>query len=133
MIARLLLVVLVTLNLSAAAWWLFHRDHGASPPAPTNNVPALQLAAAVQPIQAALPADAICVSLGPFADAAASEQARQAIQSLTLRINARQVVQAGNTVFWLDVAAENGFDPTNAGIATGAPHAERVACPATSG
>lgn len=100
MIVRLLLVVLVMLNLSAAAWWLFHREHALSAMPAASVVPALQLVDASHPPPAAttgqaLPADAVCASFGPFADAATTEQARQALQPQAIRVDARQVAQAG--------------------------------------
>ncbi|MBW8824134.1 MAG: hypothetical protein JF567_07900 [Xanthomonadales bacterium] len=104
MIVRLLLVVLVMLNLSAAAWWLFHRDHALLSPATTTNaVPALKLVdathappAAAEAPAPAIPADAVCASFGPFADAAAAEQAKQQLRPQAMRVDARQVAQAGH-------------------------------------
>lgn len=101
MIARLLLVILVMLNLSAAAWWLFHRDHVAVPTPASTAIPALQLADAGHAPDAVagaapLPSDAVCASFGPFADAASAEQARQQLRATqVLRVDARQVAQAG--------------------------------------
>lgn len=140
MIVRLSLVVLVMLNLSAAAWWLFHRDHAPTVATTTNAIPALKLvdathapSAATDAASPAMPADAICASFGPFADAAATEQARQQLRPRVVRVDARQVTQAGKVVFWLDVVAANGFDPAPAAAAVHAPHGERVSCPAASG
>ncbi|PNS09164.1 SPOR domain-containing protein [Solilutibacter silvestris] len=101
MIARLLLVVLVILNLSAAAWWLFHRDTAMATTVGANAVPALQLADAAHAptattTQAAtIPADAVCASFGPFADATSAEQARQQLRAQAIRVDARQVAQSG--------------------------------------
>jgi len=137
MIARQLLLVLVILNLSAAAWWLFHRDRAAAATTGAAAIPALKLAEAAPAVAAAqtatLPADAVCASFGPFADAMSAEQARQQLRTQAIRIDARQVVQGGQTQFWLDVAAAAGFDPASVRGAVHAARAERVACPATSG
>lgn len=102
MIVRLLLVVLVMLNLSAAAWWLFHRDQASVSPTTTNAIPALKLAdaahapsTATEAASPAIPADAICASFGPFADAATTEQAKQQLKLQAIRVDARQVAQAG--------------------------------------
>ncbi|MBS0199627.1 MAG: hypothetical protein JSR70_04175 [Proteobacteria bacterium] len=102
MIVRLLLVVLVMLNLSAAAWWLFHRDHALVATTSASAVPTLKLVdASSTPPQAteaaspAIPADAVCASFGPFADAASTEQARQQLRPQAIRVDARQVAQAG--------------------------------------
>ena len=102
MIVRLLLVVLVMLNLSAAAWWLFHRDPASASAAAASTIPALKLVdaahappTATEAPSPAIPADAICASFGPFADAATTEQARQQLRTQAIRVDARQVAQAG--------------------------------------
>lgn len=102
MIVRLLLVVLAMLNLSAAAWWLFHRDAAPTAAPTASAIPALQLvdaahapAAAAAPAPVDIPADAVCASFGPFADAASAEQARQQLRAQAIRVEARQVAQAG--------------------------------------
>lgn len=99
MIVRLLLVVLVMLNLSAAVWWLFHRDPALAASATTSTIPALKLAdaahAATEAAPPVIPADAVCASFGPFADAATTEQAKQQLRSQAIRVDARQVAQAG--------------------------------------
>ena len=117
MIVRLLLVVLVMLNLSAAAWWLFHRDPAAMSPAGTGAIPALKLADAahVPPMTSeaatpATPADAVCASFGPFADAATTEEARQQLRPHAIRVEARQVAQAGHG-YDVILPATDGADP----------------------
>lgn len=99
MIVRLLLVVLVMLNLSAAAWWLLHRAPGVSPAANAGAIPALKLVDAARappaPAPVAIPADAVCASFGPFADAATAEQASSQLRPQALRVDARQVAPAG--------------------------------------
>ncbi len=102
MIVRLLLVVLVMLNLGAAAWWLFHRDPAALPATTASAIPALKLAdaehaspMATEAASPSIPVDAVCASFGPFADAATTEQARQKLRPRAIRVDARQVAQAG--------------------------------------
>src|SRR5688500_10067036 len=84
MFARALLVFLLVMNLGVALWWAL-RPAGA--PAVTaaqaDAAPRLQLVSEQRteapppapPVatQAALPADAVCVSLGPFPDAATAQ------------------------------------------------------------
>jgi hypothetical protein len=106
MFARALLVLLVVLNLGVAAWWWLHE-----PVAPAANVgpagvPRLQLpserrnipavTAAPDASVATPPEDAVCTSLGPFADASAASaaQARIAAQVLGSRISERSVGRA---------------------------------------
>jgi hypothetical protein len=106
MLARALFVLLIVLNLGVAAWWLWHEPGGGAAMAgPEGNVPRLELpserasavAADAGVEQAApavpLPADAVCVGLGPFADAATAvaAQTRLASQVLQSRIVERSV------------------------------------------
>ncbi|MBS0214305.1 MAG: hypothetical protein JSR50_00925 [Proteobacteria bacterium] len=102
MIVRLLLVILVMLNLSAAAWWLFHRDPASASAATASTIPALKLvdaahapSVAAEAASPAIPADAVCASFGPFADASTTEQARQQLRTQAIRVDVRQVAQAG--------------------------------------
>ena len=85
MLIRALIVLLVVLNLGAAAWWL---TRPAPEPAPPPDLPAgvarLQLVDEDAPAASATPSPApaaprlpvVCFSLGPFTSEAAATQAR---------------------------------------------------------
>ncbi|CAA9351505.1 MAG: hypothetical protein AVDCRST_MAG71-2799 [uncultured Lysobacter sp.] len=103
MLPRALLVFLLVLNLGVGLWWWL----GASTPASVamaagTQVPELQLASeqpagsaspapAVAPLggTAPLPADAACISLGPFADATAAAAVATRITAIRTRVAAR--------------------------------------------
>ena len=113
MVARMLLVWLLVLNLGVAAWWALHR--APSPPlaaALDASVPTLQLvgapdarvAATTTPLNEASPAAVapaetvptspsaapVCASFGPYADAAAAEQARGLLQASGASVSVRR-------------------------------------------
>jgi hypothetical protein len=96
MLARALFVLLVILNLGVAAWWWLHEPVvAAAVDARSAEVPRLQLpserrsavADAVLPDApvATLPAEAVCTSLGPFADAATANAAQGRLPAQVLR------------------------------------------------
>lgn len=100
MLIRALIVLLVVLNLGAAAWWL---TRPAPEPVPPPDLPAgvarLQLvdedaqaaSSAPSPVPAAVPRlPAVCFSLGPFTSEAAATQARDALGTDLLRVQLRE-------------------------------------------
>lgn len=105
MFARALLVLLVVLNLGVAAWWWLHEPAAATTAdglpddVPRLQLPSEQRSAAViagpaaQGAAAAMPADAVCASLGPYQDAAAAAaaQSRLADRVLRSRISERSI------------------------------------------
>ncbi|UNK41969.1 SPOR domain-containing protein [Luteimonas sp. S4-F44] len=116
MLLRAIALLLVILNLGVAAWWALRDTPAESPPLPAETAPTLTLL----PPQAAPPApmplaeafeseetaaldgdsdgDAVveprCVALGPFADAAARDAARQRLAGDGVRVSAREVAVA---------------------------------------
>lgn len=98
MLIRALIVLLVVLNLGAAAWWLTRPAPVPEPePALPAGVARLQLAdesapAATSATSAvAAPAIASCFSLGPYTSQAAAEQARAATAGQLLQVRLREV------------------------------------------
>lgn len=129
MTMRTLLVLLVILNLGAAAWWLLHTDSATATPADApSGIARLSLVSEhpdlrPDPVPAADPAPAdagprptaaadipppppppsndTCLRLGPFADAAAAGQAQATLRPGTLRIAIReQTLPAGRDRGW---------------------------------
>ncbi len=129
MTMRAFLVVLVILNLGAAAWWLLHTDSATATPAEApSGIARLSLvsehpdlrpdsapAADPAPVDAgAVPATAAdlpppppppsndtCLRLGPFADAVAAGQAQAALRAGATRIAIREHTQpAGRDRGW---------------------------------
>lgn len=100
MLIRALIVLLVVLNLGAAAWWL---TRPAPEPVPPPDLPAgvarLQLVDEDAPAASAMPSPApaamprvpvVCFSLGPFTSQAAATQARNALGTELLRVQLRE-------------------------------------------
>lgn len=100
MLIRALIVLLVVLNLGAAAWWL---TRPTPEPAPLPDLPAgvarLQLVDEDAPTASATPSPApaaalrlpaVCFSLGPFTSEAAATQARDALGAELLRVQLRE-------------------------------------------
>lgn len=128
MTMRAFLVLLVILNLGAAAWWLLHTDVPATTsaeapsgvarlslvsehpelrptPAPTADAPPpvdeTQATTAATPPPPAPPSNDTCLRLGPFADAAAAGQAQAALRADAVRIAIREQTQpAGRDRGW---------------------------------
>ncbi|CAN4280669.1 SPOR domain-containing protein [Pseudoxanthomonas sp. LjRoot125] len=100
MLIRALIVLLVVLNLGAAAWWLTRPAPAPEPPpALPAGVARLQLVgeeAPAAPLPASPaptlvpPAPAVCFSLGPFTSEAAAIQARDALGADLLRSRLRE-------------------------------------------
>ncbi|KGQ17858.1 Sporulation domain protein [Lysobacter dokdonensis DS-58] len=106
MMQRALIVFLVVINVGVAAWWASRspRNQGAPIEAPAG-VPRLQLLAeapqrarpqtpapSTSLATAAIPADARCVSFGPFDNPALLRRAHERLQPQVLRANVRNVV-----------------------------------------
>ena len=100
MLTRALIVLLVVLNVGAAAWWLTRPAPAPEPPpALPAGVARLQLVgeeAPAAPVPASPaptlvpPAPAVCFSLGPFTSEAAATQARDALGTDLLRSQLRE-------------------------------------------
>jgi len=100
MLIRALIVLLVVLNLGAAAWWLGRPITTPDPePALPSGVARLQLvdeaATATTPFRTAdmtPPASiAVCFSLGPYTSQAAAAQAQAATAAQLMRVRLREV------------------------------------------
>jgi cell division protein FtsN len=100
MLIRALIVLLVVLNLGAAAWWLGRPVPAPAPePALPAGVARLQLvdeaAPAATPAAAAVTASpatvAVCFSLGPYTSQAAAAQAQAATAGQLLSVRVREV------------------------------------------
>jgi hypothetical protein len=100
MLIRALIVLLVVLNLGAAAWWLTRPVPPPEPePALPSGVARLQLVdEAVRPASssaaapaASPPASAVCFSLGPYTSRAAAAQAEAATAGQLVRVRLREV------------------------------------------
>jgi cell division protein FtsN len=100
MLIRALIVLLVVLNLGAAAWWLGRPVPAPAPePALPAGVARLQLvdepAPAATPAAAAATASpatvAVCFSLGPYTSQAAAAQAQAATAGQLLSVRVREV------------------------------------------
>lgn len=100
MLIRALIVLLVVLNLGAAAWWLTRPTPEPVPPADLPaGVARLQLVDEDAPAASATPSPApattprvpaVCFSLGPFTSEAAATQARGALGADLLRVQLRE-------------------------------------------
>ena len=100
MLIRALIVLLVVLNLGAAAWWLTRPTPEPVPPADLPaGVARLQLVDEDAPAASATPSPApattpgvpaVCFSLGPFTSEAAATQARGALGGELLRVQLRE-------------------------------------------
>lgn len=128
MTMRAFLVLLVVLNLGAAAWWLLHTDTPATTsaeapsgvarlslvsehpelrpaPSPTTDAPPpvddTQATTAATPSPPAPPSNDTCLRLGPFADAATAGLAQAALRAGATRIAIREQTQpAGRDRGW---------------------------------
>lgn len=126
MTMRAFLVLLVVLNLGAAAWWLLHTDSAtttpaeapsgiarlslvsehpdlrpAPAPAAVDDAPAEATAAPAAAAGLPPPSNDTCLRLGPFADAAAAGQAQVALRAGATRIAIREQTQpAGRDRGW---------------------------------
>jgi hypothetical protein len=103
---RALIVLLVVMNVGIAAWWISRPPpKGEAPIVLPEGVPKLQLlqeapqrprAATPAPASsvaiAAIPADARCLSFGPFDNPALLRRAHDRLQPQVLRANVRNVV-----------------------------------------
>jgi Sporulation related domain. len=125
MFLRLLFVLLVMLNIVAAAWLLLGQPYAHVPPATDPGVPELHLlselpaptaTAAVAdsvaaPVPASVAADASapaelrCLTLGPFATPHDLQQARSALTPLTRRMRSRQEQIAQSHSWWVYLPA----------------------------
>jgi len=123
MFLRLLFVLLVMLNIVAAAWLLLGQPYAHVPPATDPGVPELHLlselpaqqataasadsiAAPVSaPATADTPADYRCLTLGPFATPHDLQQARSALAPLTQRMRSRQEQVAQSRSWWVYLPA----------------------------
>lgn len=140
MLIRTLIVLLIVLNLGAAAWWVTRPSPSPPPPpAAPEDVARLQLlsegapiastpaavapaeaspapAAAVAPLPAPTSTPAQCFSLGPFADAAAAGAASARLGAQATRSRVREAAGKG-------ASAYNVYLP---------PHPDRAAAQATA-
>ncbi|HKR75772.1 MAG TPA: SPOR domain-containing protein [Rhodanobacter sp.] len=125
MFLRLLFVLLVMLNIVAAAWLLLGQPYAHVPPATDPGVPELHLlselpaqtataavagsVAAPAPATAAAdanaPAELRCLTLGPFATPHDLQQARNALAPLTQRMRSRQEQIAQSRSWWVYLPA----------------------------
>ena len=137
MTLRALIVLLAVLNLGVAAWWLLRTD---AAPAPVENAPSgiarLQLvserpgarpapavhntapAPAPKPVASATEiqspvAPERCVSIGPFADAAALAAAQTALRPGALRLRARETREGGGRGWRVYLPAAADRDAAN--------------------
>jgi hypothetical protein len=103
MFLRSLILLLVCMNLGVAAWWAMHHDAQARPlPATEPGIASLTLytesnhARLPVPMESqqaapALPADAVCQSLGPFESSTGLRRAMDALLPKVERIQFREV------------------------------------------
>jgi len=125
MFLRLLFVLLIMLNIVAAAWLLLGQPYAHVPPATDPGVPELHLlselpaqaaTAAVADSVAALvpapvaananaPTELRCLTLGPFATPHDLQQARSALTPLTRRMRSRQEQVAQSHSWWVYLPA----------------------------
>ncbi len=135
MTLRALIVLLAVLNLGVAAWWLLRTD---AAPAPVENAPSgiarLQLvserpgarpapavqntAPAPKPVAAATEtqppvAPERCISIGPFADAAALVTAETALRPSALRLRTRETREGGGRGWRVYLPAAADRDAAN--------------------
>ncbi|MEW9625739.1 SPOR domain-containing protein [Rhodanobacter geophilus] len=123
MFLRLLFVLLVMLNIVAAAWLLLGQPYAHVPPATDPGVPELHLLSEL-PAQAATtaaagsvaasapvatnanaPDELRCLTLGPFATPHDLQQARGALAPLTQRMRSRQEQVAQSHSWWVYLPA----------------------------
>ncbi|HEY1034366.1 MAG TPA: SPOR domain-containing protein [Pseudoxanthomonas sp.] len=124
MLIRALIVLLVVLNLGAAAWWLTRPAPAPEPPpALPAGVARLQLvgeeapAAPVPASPAATfvpPAPAVCFSLGPFTSEAAAIQARDALGADLLRWQLREAPVASASGYQVVMAPAASLEEAQA-------------------
>lgn len=127
MFLRLLFVLLVMLNIVAAAWLLLGQPYAHVPPATDPGVPELRLLSELPtPETTTAPADSIappapapaslsaatgasadyrCLTLGPFATPHDLQQARSALAPLTRRMRSRQEQVAQSHSWWVYLPA----------------------------
>ncbi|MEY2169574.1 MULTISPECIES: SPOR domain-containing protein [unclassified Rhodanobacter] len=125
MFLRLLFVLLIMLNIVAAAWLLLGQPYAHVPPATDPGVPELHLlselpaptttatvadsvaAPAPAPVaaDANAPAELRCLTLGPFATPHDLQQARSALTPLTRRMRSRQEQVAQSHSWWVYLPA----------------------------
>jgi len=125
MFLRLLFVLLIMLNIVAAAWLLLGQPYAHVPPPTDPGVPELHLlselpapsataatadsVAAPAPAPAAAnanaPAEPRCLTLGPFATPHDLQQARSALAPLTQRMRSRQEQIAQSHSWWVYLPA----------------------------
>lgn len=110
MLIRALIVLLLVLNVGVALWWSMRTAPIAiEVPSQPPGVARLQLASEAAGSSPVLPAGGparveasaratslrdlprVCISLGPYADPGAAEQARQQLKPLVLRVERREV------------------------------------------
>ena len=99
MLIRALIVLLLVLNIGVATWWLTQAPPEPAPVAAPSSVPSLQLVdesspgpAAAAPVpEAPVAPPELCVSIGPFASAAAAAEARQRVRPLSERVRLREI------------------------------------------
>ena len=99
MLIRALIVLLIVLNLGAAAWWLGRPAPSPEPaPALPAGVARLQLVDEPAPVATpavaatvAPPAVAVCFSLGPYTSQSAAAQAQAATTGQLLQVRLREV------------------------------------------
>lgn len=124
MLIRALIVLLVVLNLGAAAWWL---TRPAPEPVPPPDLPAgvarLQLVdegvAGASPTPSSVPATAptlpgVCFSLGPFTSEAAATQARDALGAELLRVQLREAPGASASGYQVVIPPAASLDEAQA-------------------
>lgn len=124
MLIRALIVLLVVLNLGAAAWWLTRPAPAPAPepPALPVGVARLQLvdeapAAAAHPaaVAGAVPdAVATCFSLGPFTSEASANQAQAAIKEQLVRVRLREVPGASDSGYQVVMPPAASLDEAQA-------------------
>jgi len=132
MILRATIVLLLMLNLGAAAWWWVGADAGAAEPAPPgrdpSSEPGLRLVTEAAPVAfaippAAMPANAptasatagttepapppgaACMRFGPFADAASRDAARVSLTALASTVLARDTPGRASRGWWVFLPA----------------------------
>ncbi len=135
MTLRALIVLLAVLNLGVAAWWLLRTDAAPAPvenapsgiarlqlvserpgarpaPAVQNTAPALKPAAAATETQPPV-APERCISIGPFADAAALVTAETALRPSALRLRTRETREGGGRGWRVYLPAAADRDAAN--------------------
>ena len=117
MVARILFLLLLALNIGAAAWLLFAPSRVAqAPPLREPGVPTLQLlserdAAIARPEMDSVPeseadlANDVCRTLGPFRTQADARAAATALRPLVKRSRTRETQQTQTRGYWVYFAA----------------------------